>query len=492
MSESGVIVRFAEGKVNRLSGLCSEKSFMLRSDRLFLTALVLSDVVSTGVSFLTAHWVRYASGWFALPQGYPSLNQQVGSLVLLICIWLLGFRWGGLYEPRRRISGIDEFYSVLIGIFFSASIFVSIAFLAKVTWFPRTVLALGLLFNLIFVTISRCLLRGVQATAWEQGYGIRRVVVIGATPEARAIAEVVSGSYVGCRFLGFLSTPLSLPPVEGADPSILGTVADLPDLALTRDVRDVIVAPGVLTTEQTLEVIAQCESLKLKIKLAPSLLDIMVRRGEAEDFDGLPLINVSEAPLHGWLRIAKRMVDVFVSSLVLLVCGPLMVLVALGIKLTSPGPVFFVQERVGGRGKVFRMYKFRTMRADAEEKTGPVWATSDDERKTALGALLRRLSLDELPQLFNVLRGEMSLVGPRPERPYFVDKFQTEVPRYTDRHRVKVGVTGWAQVHGLRGNTSVEERLKYDIYYVENWSILLDLKILVKTAFEVLFHRHAY
>jgi lipopolysaccharide/colanic/teichoic acid biosynthesis glycosyltransferase len=167
-------------------------------------------------------------------------------------------------------------------------------------------------------------------------------------------------------------------------------------------------------------------------------------------------------------------------------------LVALAIKLTSPGPVFYIQDRVGERGKVFRMYKFRTMRQDGSDPSKPGWTTPNDPRRTPIGSLLRRLSIDELPQLIHVLRGEMSLVGPRPEMPYYAERWRQEVPRYGDRYRIRGGLTGWAQVHGLRGDTSIAERVKHDIYYVENWSLLLDFKIIVKTAFELLFHKNAY
>jgi len=234
-----------------------------------------------------------------------------------------------------------------------------------------------------------------------------------------------------------------------------------------------------------------CVQKGIRFAVVPKATDLMLWRGEAWELAGLSLWEMRPDPQSGLPGALKRGMDVALAGLGLLFLGLPMLLIALLIRLTSPGPVLLRQERVTKGGKVFPMYKFRTMIPDAEKETGPVWAQPHDPRVTPLGRWLRRTSLDELPQLLNVLKGEMSIVGPRPERPYFVEQFRRQIPRYDERHRVKAGMTGWAQAHGLRGNCSVEERLRYDLYYVENWSLLLDLRILVKTLFEFLFHRSA-
>ena len=211
-----------------------------------------------------------------------------------------------------------------------------------------------------------------------------------------------------------------------------------------------------------------------------------------EDFEGIPFIHLRDSPLHGWSRIVKRSFDIVFSAAVLALLWPVMLAIALGVKLSSPGPIFYPQDRMGLDGQRFRMLKFRTMGQDAEADTGPVWASVGDTRRTRLGTFLRRFSLDELPQFVNVLRGQMSVVGPRPERPVFVEQFRRTVPGYMLRHKVKSGLTGWAQVNGLRGNTSLEKRIQFDIEYIERWSLWLDFKIITLTVFRVLFDRNAY
>jgi Undecaprenyl-phosphate glucose phosphotransferase len=228
------------------------------------------------------------------------------------------------------------------------------------------------------------------------------------------------------------------------------------------------------------------------IHVVPDLLRFASLRGGIEQFEGMPFIHLRESPLYGWNRLAKRVFDVGFSATVLATIGPALLLLAVAVKLSSRGPIFYRQERMGRDGRRVHMLKFRTMDADAESRTGPVWAGPADQRRTGLGALLRRLSLDELPQFWNVLRGDMSVVGPRPERPVFVERFRQTVPGYMLRHKVKSGITGWAQVNGLRGNTSLEKRIQYDIEYIERWSVWLDVKIIAMTVARVLVDRNAY
>jgi len=215
-------------------------------------------------------------------------------------------------------------------------------------------------------------------------------------------------------------------------------------------------------------------------------------RGGIEDFEGVPIIHLRESPLFGWNGVLKRGLDLVVGGVALVVLSPVLMIVASAVKLTSPGPTLLRQERMGLDGRAFSMLKFRTMRSDAEAESGPVWATPDDDRRTRVGAVLRRFSLDELPQLFNVLRGDMSLVGPRPERPVFVETFRHRIPGYMLRHKVKAGMTGWAQINGWRGNTSLEKRIEYDLYYIERWSLGFDLAILLKTIWRGFLSKQAY
>jgi len=228
------------------------------------------------------------------------------------------------------------------------------------------------------------------------------------------------------------------------------------------------------------------------IHVVPDLFRFTTLRGGVEEFEGIPFVHLRESPLHGWNAVAKRVFDVVFSAAVLVALSPLLALLAAAVRLTSAGPVLYHQDRMGLDGQSFRMLKFRTMKMDAEDESGPVWAHAGDLRRTSIGSFLRRFSLDELPQFVNVLRGEMSVVGPRPERPVFVERFRQTVPGYMLRHKVRSGLTGWAQIHGLRGNTSLEKRIAFDIEYIERWSFWLDLRIIAATVTRVLFDRNAY
>jgi Undecaprenyl-phosphate glucose phosphotransferase len=273
---------------------------------------------------------------------------------------------------------------------------------------------------------------------------------------------------------------------------VLGRIADLPTLIDEHSIDEVIIALPESSHEEILTIISLCERGKVTIKVYPDVFQIMAAQVTIGDLGGLPLLTVRDIALRGWRLTLKRAVDLIGSAIGLVLLSPLMMLVAVLIKLGSPGPVFYTQVRMGLDARPFWVIKFRSMRTDAEAETGPIWATKDDPRRTRLGAFIRRFSIDEWPQFINVLLGEMSLVGPRPERPVFVEQFKRSIPRYMDRHREKAGLTGWAQVNGLRGDTSIAERTKYDLWYIENWSLLLDFKIILKTIFNTFTSKNAY
>ena len=276
-------------------------------------------------------------------------------------------------------------------------------------------------------------------------------------------------------------------PVPQGIPS-LGSLEEVGEICRTHEITRVFIALPESRRHLTVEVLRACENLPIEFEIVPDLFSQIGERVRLTDMDGIPLLGVKAFPLQAWGRFVKRAFDIVLSLLLLILLIPLFSILALGIRLESRGPVFYRQRRIGRDGRVFMIAKFRSMVTGAERQTGPVWASDGDPRQTRVGSFLRRTSLDELPQLWNVLKGEMSLVGPRPERPHFAERFQKVVPRYYDRHRVKSGMTGWAQVHGLRGNTSIEERTRYDVFYVENWSLLFDVKILLLTAKHVAQH----
>jgi exopolysaccharide biosynthesis polyprenyl glycosylphosphotransferase len=296
----------------------------------------------------------------------------------------------------------------------------------------------------------------------------------------------------GYRVLGVVADGLD----QGHDFSgvkVLGPTADLHRIVLNRGVEMVFVALPEESQDRVLDLVDSCRDLDAEFRIVPSMLEIMTTRVTADQLDGIPLLQLKRGlDIDEPKVVLKRALDVVFAVLSLLLTAPILMALAILVRITSEGPIMIHQERVGLRGRRFLMHKFRTMRADAESDSGPVWAVPGDPRVTDLGRLLRRTSLDELPQFWNILRGDMSLVGPRPERPVFVREFSAKMRRYPDRHRIRPGLTGWAQVNDLRGQTPVEERLIYDLYYIENWSLAFDLKIALIQLFRIFTHKNAY
>jgi len=314
----------------------------------------------------------------------------------------------------------------------------------------------------------------------RRGWGESRALIVGAGDAGHMILEKIRSSpQLGYRPIGFLDDQRAGQMVRGLP--VLGKVDQLGQVVQSHRIGEVIIALPEASHQELLSVISRCEDGRVSIKIFPDVFQIMAAEVNVSDLNGLPLLTMRDVAMRGWRLTAKRVMDVLISAIVLVFISPLMLLIALIVKLDSRGPALFTQERMGLDARPFPCIKFRSMRVDAEVETGPVWAKQDDPRRTRLGAFLRKYSLDELPQFINVFLGQMSLVGPRPERPVFVEQFRQMVPRYMERHQEKAGITGWAQVNGLRGDTSIWERTKYDLYYIEHWSLWLDFKIMILT-----------
>jgi Undecaprenyl-phosphate glucose phosphotransferase len=319
----------------------------------------------------------------------------------------------------------------------------------------------------------------------------QNTLIVGGGDIGRMILQSIrQSSKLGYRPIGFVDDTVGRHEIAGLP--VLGPISGLSMVIREHNIDQVIIGLPEASHDQLLNIISQCDSQHVTVRVFPDLFQIMASPVTIDDLNGVPLLTIRDVALRGWRLALKRGMDLLISAAGLVFISPLMMLIAFLIKLDSPGPVFYAQERVGLDAKPFPVIKFRSMRVDAEEKTGPVWATKDDPRRTRLGTFLRKYSLDELPNLFNVLLGHMSLVGPRPERPVFVEQFKQTVPHYMDRHKEKAGMTGWAQINGLRGDTSIVERTKYDLWYIENWSLLLDIKILVLQLFRWFRDENAY
>ena len=418
----------------------------------------------------------------------PTATTAVLMSLLLLLPILLAFRSARLYSLSRGGSRVDQVFQTFSALSVGTMIGVALntILLRERFVYSPLILAYGWALSIVLVNAERFLYGELLAWLRQRGFDRRNVLLVG----GREIGQMIMNQIrrfprLGYRVVGLLDEERPVgSELEGVP--VLGRPEEVAEVAEREAVDEVIIALQA-PYQRVLEVVSRCSDLPVQIKVYPDAFQVVTRNEiTIGDLNGLPLATILNPALSGFNRFVKRAMDLTISLLVLVLGAPLFFLIALLIKLDSPGPVLFIQERVGLDGQSFHCIKFRTMYTGAEERTGPVWAAPDDPRVTRIGRFLRRHSLDELPQFINVLLGEMSVVGPRAERPVFVEQFSQMVPGYMRRHKEKVGITGWAQVNGLRGDTSIEERTNYDLYYVENWSIAFDLKIMLRTIWEML------
>lgn len=459
--------------------------------RLFEHLTLVGDLVIIAGCWVLAYYLRFFLGPIPVYHQVPPLEPYLALLGPIVVVWAAAFRIFDLYRPRRLGSRLSEWVDVA-----KASTVGSLVLVAIMTFFfrsfeySRLVILYFWIISIVLVSLSRAVFRESLRVARRQGHNLRYAVVVGAGELADTVIERLKlRPDVGIHVLGLVGDDKER---FGPLTKWLGGYADLRTVLDRYPVDHVILAIPHEDSFRLPMLLNEIGDDPVTIHVVPDIVRFSSLRGGVEEFEGLPFIHLRESPLYGWSRVAKRGMDLCLGGLGLLVASPVMAAVALAIRLTSPGPVLYRQERMGLDGQRFRMLKFRTMPEDAEARSGPVWARPQDPRRTRLGAFLRRVSLDELPQLWNVLRGEMSLVGPRPERPVFVEEFRRKIPGYMLRHKVKAGITGWAQVNGWRGNTSLEERIRCDLYYIERWSLALDLKILWLTLLYGFRQRNAY
>lgn len=453
--------------------------------------LVVCDVLAVNAALLGVYLWRMPIDLKdqPLPLDAPTTVPLFVALVNLA--FMVTFLASGLYALKRGASRIDEAFKVLVAV--SLGLFGALIINYMLPQFGRatlptsgTILIGSWLLALVGVVTLRLVYRVALARLRARGFDTRRVLIVGAREPGRIVNATIGRSPgLGYRVQGFLSEHVPIGSLVDGVP-VLGRPSGLGRVIRLTRADEVIIALSGRSSTEVLDLVALAEDEAVEIKLYPDVFQLITNNGVSiGDVSDLPLVKIKSVALDNPLNQAlKRALDLAVSALVLTLTSPLMLLIALLIKLDSPGPVFFVQDRVGLDGVPFPVLKFRGMRNDAPAIG--TWTVKDDPRVTPIGGLLRRYSLDELPQFMNVLRGEMSVVGPRPEQPVWVEKFSQSIPRYVRRHRQKVGITGWAQVNGLRGDTSIEERTRYDLYYVENWSLLFDVKIIIKTALGIL------
>jgi len=467
---------------------------VLKAHSKFLEHLMLAgDIGLAAGCWLLAYVLRFHVFGPPIVHGTPALGPYLLMLVPILVVWGVSFHAFGLYRPRRIGSHFSEAADIAKASSLGALVLVAVmTFFFRGYEYSRVVIAYFWILSIVTIWFSRAAFREALRLARRHGYNLRYAVVLGGGElAAEVVHRIRSRPDVGIQILGVVGDKRDEQANIGGVPW-LGGYADLRAVLDRHTIDQVILA---LSYEDQARLGGLLEAVgdePVTIHVVPDLFRFASLRGGVEEFEGMPFIHLRDSPLHGWSQVAKRGFDVVFSLAVLVGLSPLLALIAAGVKVTSRGPVLFRQERMGLDGQRFHMLKFRTMRDDAEADTGPVWTSVSDPRRVPFGAVLRRFSLDELPQFANVLRGEMSVVGPRPERPVFVEHFRRTVPGYMLRHKVKSGLTGWAQVNGLRGNTSLEKRIEYDLEYIERWSFAFDLKIIALTVGRILFERNAY
>jgi Undecaprenyl-phosphate glucose phosphotransferase len=479
-----------------------------RYNRLLVGIYVVADVSAGAAAFALAYLVRFEfplfTRVFPVVSGQPPFAEYLSVMPFVALLVPVAFRVQGLYRLRRNRTRVDDFFAVLVG-----SILAVLGGLLGTLYFRTYYLpdaqkaagmyevsqlawALFLGFNVALTYASREVVRDLLRRRWRAGIGLKRVLIAGAGDLGRLVADrILEHSELGFRLVGFADDRARTGDAIGyRGLPLLGGVDDVPEICRREKIDQIYVALPIEQHLKTLDVVDYASREYLEVQVVPDLLQFIALRARLEDLDGLPMIRVHDVPLRGMNSVLKRVVDFALSAGVLLVGAVPAAVIALVIKRSSPGPIFYTQARMGLDGKAFTVYKFRSMPVDAEDASGPVWAREDDPRATTIGRWLRRHDVDELPQFWNVLRGDMSIVGPRPERPFFVEQFKHKIPQYMLRHKVKAGITGWAQVNGWRGNTSLEKRIEFDLYYIENWSLSLDFKIMWLTLIKG-FHRLA-
>jgi len=477
---------------------------MVRRSRLLVALYIASDIVLAAWAFVLAYGIRFESGLIPVTRGYPPFEQYVNVLPFVVLSVPLAFQVHGVYRLRRGRSRVDDFFAVFIGSVL-AVVFGVVSTLYYQTYYApaagpgadanpvsRIVWGMYLVLLVGFTYASRETVRELLERRWRAGIGLKRVLIAGAGDLGRTVADrLLRNREFGFQVVGFLDDRAGGDHIGYRGLPLLGRLEELADVARRERVDHLYVALPLEEHARLLQLMDIASREVLDVRVVPDLLQFIALRARLDDLDGLPVINVNDVPLQGFNAWLKRALDIVLSAAALMVLAVPMAIIAALVRRTSDGGVFYRQERMGLDGRAFSVYKFRSMYADAEEVTGPIWARDNDPRTTPIGRWLRRFDLDELPQFWNVLKGEMSIVGPRPERPFFVEQFRHRIPQYMLRHKVKAGITGWAQVNGWRGNTSLEKRIECDLYYIENWSVGLDIKIMWLTVLRAFRHRDA-
>lgn len=472
---------------------------MIKDNQKYFNRLhVVMDALVVAGSYILAWWLMFESSFANKTIGVLPMGIYFSALYFIVPGYLILYYMFRLYTPKRVQRAEDDILNICKANVVGITLVLAVLFLANslveyMRDFSRSMLALFAVLNTVNTILIRTLIRRVLHFFRRRGYNLKYILLVGYSRAAEAyIDRIVQNPQWGYVVRGILDDTVPRGAVyKGV--KVLGAIDNLFYILPENKLDEIAVTLSLPDYDRLEEIVGLCEKSGVHTTFIPDYNSLISGKPYTEDLGGLPIINIRYVPLTNTVNaVAKRAMDIVGSLLGLILTSPLLLTVAVLIKATSRGPVIFAQERVGRHNKIFKMYKFRTMylQEDSEEKQG--WTTRDDPRVTKVGRLLRRTSIDELPQLFNIFIGNMSLVGPRPERPQYVEKFREEIPRYMIKHQVRPGLTGWAQINGYRGDTSIRKRIEYDIFYIENWSMGFDIKILFLTIFKGFINENAY
>jgi exopolysaccharide biosynthesis polyprenyl glycosylphosphotransferase len=465
-----------------------------RNDVLIPFLAVCADYVAIVGAFLFAYFVRFETfftGLVEVSKGFPPFSMYVISALVFAPVWIGLLQSKGLYRIRREVEYTSELFQIVKLVSLGMLLVLMLAFFYRGFSYSRIVFGMIWIYAIVFVFLSHVVVYSLEKLLYKRGKELRNVLIIGTNVlAAQLVLRITRRPTFGYKLIGYISTGEDR--LQDTELPFLGGLDAIAEVVLRERIETLIVCSVRFDEELLAFIHNTLEGQSVQILLQPEILGMLPSRLRVEEMLGIPFVGIKDIPMSTWSRILKRLFDIVVSTVIMLLFAPFAVLITLLILLDSGRPVLYRQIRIGLDGRTFSLLKFRTMKPDAEQKTGPTWTRKGDARVTRFGRFLRRSSLDEMPQFINVLRGEMSLVGPRPERPEFVTQFSQFVPKYLERHRVKTGLTGWAQVNGLRGDVPISDRTKYDLYYIENWSFSLDIKIIFKTVYAILFGKDAY
>lgn len=459
---------------------------------------VVMDAVVVIVSYAFAWWLKFSSGFVDKEIGVLPFEFYMRALILIVPLYILLYYAFNLYTPKRVQGRRLEFSNIVLAntvglLILMAGFFLALSYSEQLKNFSRSMFIYFFMINIILEEIERLMIRAFLRSIRKNGYNQKHILLVGYSKAAEQyIDRIKQNPQWGCNIRGILDDNIARGTMyKGV--KVIGSVGNLSYILPENKLDEIAITLGLEEYYKLEKIVAECEKSGVHTKFIPDYGNIIPTRPYTEDLLGLPVINIRYVPLSNTFNaLIKRLTDIIGSIICIIIFSPIMLTSAVLVKMTSKGPLIFKQERVGLHNEPFQMYKFRTMYVQTEEEEKKGWTQKNDPRVTSVGRFLRKTSLDEFPQLFNVLKGDMSLVGPRPERPQYVEKFREEIPRYMIKHQVRPGMTGWAQVNGYRGDTSIRKRIEHDLYYIENWTLGLDIKILFLTVFKGFINKNAY